>query len=68
MAVLQVHPKGSFNAEPLFQAQGGIRCHGPFAADELMNPIAARKGRVLFAVNKRMDLRQALPESSRLFN
>jgi len=30
--------------------------------------VADRKGRVLFVVNKRMDLRQALPESSRLFD
>ena len=39
IAVLQVHPKGSLDTEPLFQAQGGIGCHGPLAADELINPI-----------------------------
>jgi len=42
MAVLKVHPKGSFNAEPLFQAQGVVGCHGPFAADELINSQPAR--------------------------
>jgi hypothetical protein len=31
IAVLQVHPKSSLNAKPLFQAQGGVGCHGPFA-------------------------------------
>ena len=29
--------KGSFNAEPLFQAQCVLGCHGPLAADELIN-------------------------------
>ena len=37
IAVLQVHPKDSLNAEPLFQAQGVVGCLGPFAADELIN-------------------------------
>jgi hypothetical protein len=39
IAGLQVHPEGSLNIKPLFQAQGGIGWHRPFAADELINPI-----------------------------
>jgi hypothetical protein len=41
VAVLRVHPEGSLDDGPLFQSHGDGGCHGPFAADELINPIGS---------------------------